>query len=293
MNFQLALFAVAAAFLSSAQAADSPVDHRAMFKRWEKALEPTLSSAESIGSYSAGCLAGGEKLEIDGKGYSVMRLSRLRNFGHPDLVAYLKELGEKTNRAGLPRILIGDLGRPRGGPMISGHASHQSGLDVDIWYDSARKKPTRREREKRGASSYVNRDGSIKKSWTDKHRLLLELAASSDFVDRIFVHAGIKRDLCERMPDAPWLAKLRPWWGHDDHLHVRLKCPAGSTLCEAQEPVANLGPQCGKELDWWFSAEAREEWGKRKGSIGREFPALPVACNSVLNEMHADKGGNP
>jgi penicillin-insensitive murein endopeptidase len=291
MKIQLALFALAIS--SIAQAADSPLDHRALFKLWEQAVEPSSASSESIGSYSAGCLAGASKLAIDGEGYSVMRLSRLRNFGHPTLVSYLEDLGKKARTAGLPRLMIGDLGRPRGGPMASGHASHQTGLDVDIWYDFAGKKaPSRKERETRGASSYVNRDGSIKKSWGDKQRRLLEIAASSDSVDRIFVHAGIKRDLCQKMPDAPWLGKLRPWWGHDDHLHVRLKCPAGSANCEAQDSIAELGPQCGKELEWWFSAEAREEWNKKKGSIGRVFPALPAACDSVLNQMHADKGGN-
>lgn len=292
MKIQLALFALAIS--SSAQAAESPLDHRALFKLWEQAVEPSTASAEAIGSYSAGCLAGATKLAIDGEGYSVMRLSRLRNFGHPTLVSYLEDLGKRSRKAGLPRLMIGDLGRPRGGPMASGHASHQTGLDVDIWYDFAGKKaPSRKERETRGASSYVNRDGSIKKSWGDKQRRLLEIAASSDSVDRIFVHAGIKRDLCQKMPDAPWLGKLRPWWGHDDHLHVRLKCPAGSVNCEAQDSIAELGPQCGKELEWWFSAEAREEWNKKKGSIGRVFPALPAACDSVLNQMHADKGGNP
>ena len=278
--------------LSAYAEASLPVDHKALFRLWERVTSPSRGEAEAIGSYSAGCLAGGERLAQDGTGYSVMRLSRERYYGHPRLVAYLENLGAEAGKKGLGRILVGDLGRARGGPMLSGHASHQSGLDVDIWYLLAKKLPSRKDREKWGATSYVSRQGKVTRAWTDKQRRLVELAAASDDVERIFVHAAIKKDLCERHPDAPWIAKLRPWYGHDDHLHVRLKCPPGSPLCEAQEATASLGRQCGPELDWWFSAEAKEELKKRKASGEREFPALPEACHALLDEpsFHAKAG---
>jgi penicillin-insensitive murein endopeptidase len=266
------------------------LDNKALFSLWAEAKEPLAGEAASIGSYSAGCLAGAAKLDLDGEGYSVMRPSRRRYFGHPALVHFLQGLGVRAEEAGLARLLIGDMGRPRGGPMLSGHASHQIGLDVDIWYDTSRKRPTLRQREKWGATSYVTRKGKVKRGWGDKQRKLVELAAEAPEVERIFVHAALKRDLCHHFPDAPWLAKLRPWWGHDDHLHVRLRCQPGSSQCENQQPVAELGPQCGKEIDWWFSKEAQEELAKRTGGGEREFPKLPAACDAVWSQRLATKG---
>jgi len=267
-----------------AHGADSPVDHKALFRLWEKPVRPAAGRAESIGSFSAGCLNGGVKLPADGTGFSVMRPSRVRYYGHPKLVEYLRELGQSVEKAGLKRMLVGDMGRPRGGPMISGHASHQSGLDVDIWYQFTKQPPTKRDRERLGATSFVSREGKVTRAWTHKQRRLVELAAESPEVDRIFVHAAIKRDLCRTYSEAPWLRKLRPWWGHDDHLHVRLRCAEGDALCVGQEQPPATAEHCGQEIDWWFSEEAKEELAKRKASHGREFPALPEACDALVAE---------
>ena len=40
----------------------------------------------------------------------------------------------KLRREGVwPGFLVGDISQPRGGPMFTGHASHQIGLDADVW----------------------------------------------------------------------------------------------------------------------------------------------------------------
>lgn len=266
----------------------STIDHKAMFRLWQKPVAPAMGKAEAIGSYSAGCLLGGQKLARDGQGYSVMRPSRSRYYGHPDLVQYIEDLGSRVRKAGLPLMLVGDLGRPRGGPMISGHASHQSGLDVDLWYRFAKKRPTNKDREKWGADSYVTKNGVVGRGWKDEQRKLVALAAESSQVDRVFVHVAIKKDMCRAYPDAPWLHKLRPWWGHDDHLHVRLRCPEGSANCQGQEPAVASAEHCGSELDWWYSEEAKEELAKKKASHGREFPSLPDACHELVADYLAD-----
>jgi hypothetical protein len=87
----------------------------------------------SIGFYSKGCLAGAAALPVSGETWQVMRLSRNRNWGHPVLVEFIEELSERAAQNGWPGLLIGDMSQPRGGPMLNGHASHQVGLDVDIW----------------------------------------------------------------------------------------------------------------------------------------------------------------
>jgi penicillin-insensitive murein endopeptidase len=72
-------------------------------------------------------------LPVNGETWQVMRVSRNRNWGHPALVQFIEQLSERAARVGWPGLLIGDMSQPRGGPMFNGHASHQLGLDADIW----------------------------------------------------------------------------------------------------------------------------------------------------------------
>src|SRR3954451_16050793 len=95
---------------------------------------PVPLEARSIGFYTKGCLAGGVALPINGKTWQVMRLSRNRNWGHPKLIEFLERLARRVPQInGWPGLLVGDISQPRGGPMLTGHASHQVGLDADIW----------------------------------------------------------------------------------------------------------------------------------------------------------------
>jgi penicillin-insensitive murein endopeptidase len=81
-----------------------------------------------------------------------------------------------------------------------------------------------------------------------------------------------------------WMDKVRPWYGHNDHIHVRLKCPADSPNCRKQPAVPD-DAGCGKSLDYWFSDRVLHP--KRK--VGGKPPKplmladLPAACKSVLN----------
>jgi penicillin-insensitive murein endopeptidase len=190
-----------------------------------------------------------------------MRLNRNRNWGHPELVDYLQDLSQAVTAFGWKGLYIGDLGNPRGGPMISGHASHQMGLDADVWFlPPARLDLTAQEREKLGAISIRSEDQkSVNENWNASYRDVLKAAASDPRVDRIFVAAAIKLELCKgaTAADTAWLQRIRPEANHQDHLHVRLKCPAGSDLCKTQTPnVSELskgGSGCDETLDYWVS----------------------------------------
>jgi penicillin-insensitive murein DD-endopeptidase len=217
---------------------------------------PSPLAARSIGSYAHGCLAGGQMLPVDGPAWQAMRLSRNRNWGHPRLVAYVERLAKDSQEFDhWPGLLVGDMAQPMGGPMVSGHASHQIGLDVDIWLKPMPPKTlTAEERESIAADTVVADDHvSVKPdSWQPGNVQLLKRAASYPEVARIFVHPAIKKTLCEAAgTDRAWLSKIRPWWGHNDHFHVRLTCPPGAEGCEAQLPA---GPEdgCGKELESWL-----------------------------------------
>jgi penicillin-insensitive murein endopeptidase len=261
-------------------------DNRALFGIWAKIQDPTPGETRSIGTYAAGCLAGAKRLPLDGTGYSVMRPSRRRFFGTPELVTFLEQLGRDAHAAKLGRVLIGDMGRPRGGPMQTGHSSHQIGLDVDVWFRMSRAKPTLKDRETWSAESFVKDDQHLTKHWGAPYRKLVSLPASSPLVNRIFVHPAIKRDLCANFAGAPWLYKIRPWWSHQDHLHVRLSCPAGEASCKGQEPLDPAQPQCGKELDWWFTADAKDEGAKKEAAFKeRQFPELPTECAEMVKGL--------
>src|SRR5512132_2887025 len=53
---------------------------------------PANLQTRTIGFYSKGCLAGAVALPINGATWQVMRLSRNRNWGHPNLIAFLERL---------------------------------------------------------------------------------------------------------------------------------------------------------------------------------------------------------
>ena len=257
-----------------------------------KMLGPADLEARSIGFYSRGCLAGAQALAVNGPEWQVMRLSRNRYWGMPQLVDYIEKLAQDAQQKdGWPGLLVGDLSQPRGGPMLSGHSSHQIGLDVDIWFDPMPSRTlTVEERENLSARSYIKRGTNTKldkSMWTEAHSRLIKRAASYPEVDRIFVNAGVKKELCRWAGrDRAWLRKVRPWYLHDDHLHVRLKCPEGMSGCRPQKPTEK-GDGCGKNLSWWLSSIPYAPPGKppkpSKPKPAVTLAGLPDACRTVLD----------
>jgi penicillin-insensitive murein DD-endopeptidase len=250
--------------------------------------KPDAGAPRAIGFYAAGCLAGGVALPIDGPAWQVMRLSRNRNWGHPKLVEFLERLAEKAKKVGWNGLLVGDMAQPRGGPMLTGHTSHQVGLDADIWFTPMPDHvQSREEREFTSATQMVAEDRRDvdPKVWTHERTALIRIAAQDPVVERIFVNAAIKKALCrEAGPDRGWLDKVRPWWGHDYHFHIRIYCPADSPQCKPQPPPgADEG--CGHELDFWFKESVLHPVPpvvppKPKPSL--TLASLPAACRQVL-----------
>ena len=269
------------ALASAAPAAQSAGDKR-LFAEWARVTDPLPGPPSAIGFYSAGCLQGARRLPLDGTGYSVMRPSRRRFFGHSTLIDYLTALAAGRRDAAGKLLLVGDLGPPQGGPTLSGHASHQNGLDADIWFLTRATRPTAVEREKLGAPGFVVDRKELRATWGRAQASLLAAAADSSEVNRIFVSPPIKRYMCREFPRASWLYRLRPWWGHEDHFHVRLMCPADSPFCREQDPLDPSDSGCGAELDWWFSADADREWRRLRASTEpRRFPELPAECRAI------------
>ncbi|MGA7490305.1 MAG: penicillin-insensitive murein endopeptidase [Xanthobacteraceae bacterium] len=266
-----------------------PEDPRTPAKElFGRKTEPAHLQSRTIGFYSKGCLAGAVALPINGATWQVMRLSRNRNWGHPALVQFLERLAAQAPKTGWRGLLVGDMSQPRGGPMLTGHASHQVGLDADIWLTPMPgRELTREEREEISATMVVREDrlDVDPQVWTPAHVNVIRAAAQDPQVARIFVNAAIKKALCrDAGSDRRWLGKVQPWWGHDYHFHVRLNCPSGSPECKPQPPRPTEDG-CGKELDYWFTdavLHPRPSLVPAKPRPGPKMADLPAACRQVL-----------
>ncbi len=250
--------------------------------------------ARAIGSYARGCLAGAAALEVDGDNWQVMRLNRNRKWGHPDLIRYLESLARSAPRvANWPGILVGDISQARGGPMLTGHASHQVGLDADIWLTPMpRSRLSRDQRENMSATNMVRPDWMDvdPNAWTANHTRLIRHAAMDRRVHRIFVNPAIKKGMCrDAEGDRAWLAKVRPMWGHNYHFHIRMGCPDGSDTCQEQD-TPPAGDGCGQELTDWLSTQQKAIFAPKKPRTGpppkpkppMSVDALPPECRQVL-----------
>ncbi|MCU0814990.1 MAG: penicillin-insensitive murein endopeptidase [Cypionkella sp.] len=253
-----------------------------------------------IGSYAKGCAAGLVELPETGPTWQAMRLSRNRNWGHPVMIDYLIDLSETARDLGFGRgLYIGDISQPRGGPMTSGHASHQIGLDADIWQlPPDRLNLTRAERESISSIPVRSADQrSVTRNWTSRHHALMKAAASDPRVDRIFVAAAVKIEMCKTATraDRDWLQKIRPVAGHDTHFHVRLKCPRGARYCETQTPtvreLSNGGNGCDDTLMWWVTdyldppkptKKPKEPAPRQRHPREFTMADLPRQCQNVL-----------
>ena len=209
--------------------------------------------ATVYGGYSKGCLAGGVQLPETGPTWQAMRLSRNRNWGHPDAIDYVQDLSRFAAKLpGWNGLYIGDIAQPRGGPMLTGHRSHQTGIDIDIWMRPATNlRLNRAQRENISSISMRRAKGAfVNEKWTRQHHELLKAAAKDPRTARIFVFPGAKVQMCkDETGDRRWLRKIRPWWGHHYHFHVRLNCPRGSSACIEQTPPPR-GDGCADAQEW-------------------------------------------
>lgn len=259
----------------------------AIAQQWHTVKHPTSGPTEIHGSYANGCFSGGITIPIKGTGYEQVRPSRNRHYGAPSIQKFVESLdlfGQQKQRV----IILGDIAQPRGGPANFGHASHQTGLDIDIWLEDRNTHLEGNLREKLNTPSVVNPGtGTINQHWQPFYRELLYHAATYPETERIFVNPVIKAQLCKIETDKAWLEKLRPWYGHDSHFHVRLKCPSGSTGCIAQAPIPK-GSGCDNNLQNWVNDQIKWTNTPPKKSSTSPTPkpkkVLPIECQAILQQ---------
>jgi len=245
------------------------------------------SVTNSIGTYTAGCMRNSVAIPMEGEGFQVIRPGRGRYFANPETVEFIIDLGKRVNEYAEGIILIGDVSQQTGGPMLDEHSSHQTGLDADIFYwqhpIALKRKLTAQERENIFPQSVLNESatGIDNFKWDERIGEIVKTAASYPVVDRIFVNPFIKQKLCGIYPGESWLGKLRPWYGHDGHFHVRLKCPAGDATCVPQEPLNTADDGCGNDLAEWFRPDGRIKPKKKSGKA--VTPRLPEECIAIMD----------
>lgn len=272
--------------LPTGDAADTRVA-KLLFGAIERASQ---QASQAIGFYSRGCQAGAVELPETGLTWQAMRLSRNRNWGQPELIDYVQDLSRfAATLPGWEGLYVGDLSQPRGGPMLTGHASHQVGLDADIWMlPPDRLNLTEAERESLSSISTRRASGAYTNgNWTVQHMQLLREAASDPRVDRIFVFPGAKVAMCDwATGDRSWLRQIRPWYGHHYHFHVRLRCPAGDANCTTQDPVP-AGDGCDQAREWVANIlnppppDPNATPSTPRPEI--TMASLPALCTGVLN----------
>ena len=260
-----------------------------MASPWEQVTAPSTQPSQAIGSYANGCLAGGASLPLQGQGYQVLRSQRARYYGHPEAIRFIERLAAQSQQQLSTNILIGDISLPQGGRFSSGHSSHQTGLDIDIWLRLADRMLTNQQLAEPQPLSVVNlkQYQLLKNNWDERHFELVKLAANDQQVARIFVHPVIKQKLCvtEGGQQREWLRKVRPWWGHHYHMHVRLKCPQDSQNCKPQaEPPSGDG--CGAELASWKPQPKPAAPKVAAAKPKKKKPkVMPSQCQQLLEDI--------
>lgn len=250
-------------------------------------IPSAIASSKVIGEYANGCIDGAVELK-PGKHYQLQEWGPKRHFGHPQLVDFVLSLVKNAKANHLPDLLIGDMSGPLGGAFAkSNHGSHQSGLDVDISFDFASPKKTQYELS-HPKDIYLVDTANRPTSYFDKKRAkLIYLAASDPRVERIFVAPGIKKGLCNmylgKTDNPSWLAKVRPWFGHRGHMHVRLSCPKDSPMCVKQKEIG-LSPDfgCGYEVDSWINPSIVPKSDKPKETKVRPRKVIPKQCQTLF-----------
>lgn len=249
----------------------------------------TAFAAEVIGEYANGCIKGAVPLK-DGTNYQVQIWGHGRNYGHPELIDYIQKLVLKAKHYNLPDLLIGDLSKRQGGSFGSGssHGSHQSGLDVDISFDFASPRKSFYDLSHPKDVYLVDTHNRVTRNFDKRRVALIYLAASDPRVERIFVAPGIKKTLCQIYGghDRSWLQKLRPWFGHRGHMHVRLACPVDSPLC-VNQAKAPSGDGCGQELDSWLHPEKYAHKPAKNGKPQvKKKRVMPSECRALFASSH-------
>lgn len=223
------------------------------------------SSVDILATSSVGILSTSVDTLLDepGNGYYGYHSDSSR-WGTSETIRAIKEVGNIWSKRGSrPRIGIGDISLSGGGP-ISGHASHQKGVDIDII-------PIRNDGREDGVTW---RDSTYSRKLTQE---LVDLfyANSMVAVDLIFFNDG-------------GIEGVSPWPNHDNHLHVRLFVPGRGPSAPISLIERNKNPavrELQRRLNFWI--EATSSSSLQKLNLDADFGNL---TKTAVREFQRVKG---
>jgi len=200
------------------------------------------SLPEPRGFYSSGHLLNGWELPNEGEGYVRLFSYRNRGWGTQQIIEMIEKSAFEINQLfpAKDRLLVGDISALKGG-RISGHGSHQNGLDVELAFyrlDGVEQSADYRN----GFLENMVKKGKISKNFdVVRNWELVKSLHRFGRVNRIFIDKVIKKELCkhaeflgEKDSYVDVLKSLRPYPYHGDHLHVRIECPENAPKCRNQ-----------------------------------------------------------
>ena len=206
---------------------------------------------EIEGFYTKGKIIHPTELSATGPGFQRLFLPRDRGWASSGLVGLLLGAAERIHTdfpdSGL--LQVGDASAQTGG-TISGHASHQNGLDVDLAFLRTDLEVQDPAGTNGFLEDFLQSDGTLSPLLDlPRNYALVRWWADTGVLNRIFVDAKIKTAFCTMaaaeglaLEEQEFLRRLRPWPHHSDHLHVRIQCPVDSPKCIAQdEPPEGSG----------------------------------------------------
>lgn len=221
--------------------------------------------SEPVGNYSSGCLVNGIQVNGDSPFYQLYHPQNQRHYADISMISFLERYSRKVRQAGIDSVLVGDISSRYGGPFNKGHASHQIGLDVDIEFNH-RRLPQSRLTTKGNAQVLVNPGAqTVNSNFNRKYYDMLMIAARDPEVERIFVSPAIKVAVCDMTKDEreqPFLRKIRPWYGHTEHFHIRLRCPDHAHSCVRQdppEPKFSIAQEREEAMSWFDPPQVRAQ----------------------------------
>lgn len=151
---------------------------------------------------------------------------------------------------GKDRLQVEDISAKEGGE-IEGHNSHENGLDVDLGYfkaDGVEHDPIKKGQyyaDPMVINGKISPNFDVERNWE-----LMKALHRHGNVQKIFVDQVLKNEFCryakskgELAANVEVLRSLRHVTNHQDHMHVRLRCPKGATRCK-NAPEAPAGSGC-------------------------------------------------
>lgn len=204
-----------------------------------------------IGLPTNGSLLDGDCLPQEGEGYMQLYRDMQRIWATYPMVDMIEKAAADVARRypGRDRLQVEDISKENGGE-VDGHDSHENGLDVDLQYykaDGVEHDPIKKKQyyaDPMVVNGKVSSNFDIERNWE-----LMKALHRHGNVQKIFIDEKLKNALCQYAKskndyskNVQVLRSLRHVTNHQDHMHVRLRCPKSATKCvNLPDPPAGSG----------------------------------------------------